>query len=188
MPVDPTALFNSILEGLAKVPPGLFAAVLLGGPTAIWLIVRFGHPPDGRKQQATATEEYLWVCVWCRSINEDTRGTCYSCHRSRLEQGEPGAADPGSTPLTAPRTWIAPGVGVAVGPGRPAEAQASGSWLGAQRVGAARPDDEASDLGGEPAELAEVDSPVAVASNVVEPVILEAKVKVSGRRPASRGR
>jgi len=205
MPVDPTALFNSILEGLSKIPPGLFAAVLLGGPTAIWLIVRFGHPPDGARHGATAMDEFLWVCVWCRSINEDMRDSCYSCHRSRTGQGAPGVADAGPTPLAAPRTWVAPGVGIAVGPGRRAEPQPSGSWLGADRIGAARPDGQSPQLEREAvtatasrprpvsaAALAhateEDDGLDAVDSSVVEPVIVEAKVKVSGRRPAAPGR
>jgi len=202
MPVDPTALFNSILEGLSKIPPGLFAAVLLGGPTAIWLIIQFGHPPDGRKHEATAMDEFLWVCAWCRSINEDTRDSCYSCHRSRTGQDVPGVAQPRPTPVAAPGTWVAPGIGIAVGPGRRAEPQPSGSWLGAERVGAARPDEESPELEREPvavttsrprsvsaAALAHAtegdDTVAAVDTRVAEPVILEAKVKVSGRRPAA---
>jgi hypothetical protein len=220
MPVDPTALISAILDGLSKVPPGLFAAIILGGPTAIWLIVRFGHPEDGRKQDPSAMEEFLWVCVWCRSINEDMRDSCYSCRRSRSGQDVPGVSAPGLAPSSAPRTWIAPGVGVAVGPGRPAEAQGSGSWLGAERSGAARPDEEAPEPERVPVPAAasrrrsaaasgprpvapsrrpasaaalayapdEEDDVTTIDSNVVEPVIVEAKVKVSGRRPASPGR
>jgi hypothetical protein len=207
MPVDPTALINAILDGLSRVPPGLFAAIILGGPTAIWLIVRFGHPEDGRKQDPSAMEEFLWVCVWCRSINEDMRDSCYSCRRSRSGQDLPGVSAPGLAPSSAPRTWIAPGVGVAVGPGRPAEAQASGSWLGAERTGDARPDEVSPATERVPvaaAVAASAPRPVSAAavaypsdgegdvttidSNVVEPVIVEAKVKVSGRRPASPGR
>jgi hypothetical protein len=212
MPVDPTALINAILDGLSKVPPGLFAAIILGGPTAIWLIVRFGHPEDRRKQDPSAMEEFLWVCVWCRSINEDMRDSCYSCRRSRSGQDVPGVSAPRLAPSSAPRTWIAPGVGVAVGPGRPAEAQASGSWLGAERNGGASPDEEApkpqrvpvaaaasrprpgaaSRRAASAAALAyapdEEDDVTTIDSNVVEPVIVEAKVKVSGRRPASPGR
>jgi hypothetical protein len=210
MPVDPTALINAILDGLAKVPPGLFAAIILGGPTAIWLIVRFGHPPDGRKADPTAMEEFLWVCVWCRSINEDTRDSCYSCHRSRTAQDVPGGAAPGLTPLTGSGTWIGPGVGIAVGPGRLAESQPTGSWLGGEAVGDARTDEDSSGLEREPVAALRADPPPVsvpmrahaseeevvplalepgvIEPGVVEPVIVEPRVKVSGRRPASPGR
>jgi len=203
MPVDPTALIHAILDGLSKVPPGLFAAILLGGPTAVWLIIRFGQPADGRRHDATAMDEFLWVCGWCRSINEDNRDSCYSCHRSRFGQDQAGVAAPGPTPLTAPRPWIPPGVGVAVGPGRPAQPQASGSWLGAEAVGAGRPEIEPSTPAGEPgAPLAAApmpgtdagpaydmypgapgDAPATPDPRLLEPLIVEPRVKVSGRRP-----
>ena len=204
MPVDPTALVHAILDGLSKVPPGLFAAILLGGPTAVWLIIRFGQPSDGRRRAATAMDEFLWVCGWCRSINEANRDSCYSCHRSRFGQDQAGVAAPQPTPLTAP-PWIAPGVGVAVGPGRPAQPQASGSWPGAEAVGAGRPEIEPSAPAGErgdPVIAAPMpgnnagpaydsswgDPDEALAApdpRLLEPMILEPRVKVSGRRPAA---
>jgi hypothetical protein len=206
MPVDPTALIHAILDGLSKVPPGLFAAVLLGGPTAVWLIIRFGQPAEGRRHDATAMDEFLWVCTSCRSINEDARDRCYSCHRSRFGQDQAGLAGPAPTPLTAPRPWIAPGVGVAVGPGRPAQPQASGSWLGAEAVGAGRPEIEPSVLTAERGSPAPVlaepvpdanpgsvydtyprdpdDAIAAPDPRLLEPVILEPRVKVSSRRAA----
>jgi hypothetical protein len=205
MPVDPTALVHAILEGLSKVPPGLFAAILLGGPTAVWLIIRFGQPADGRRHDATAMDEFLWVCGWCRSINEANRDSCYSCHRSRVGQDQAGVAAPELMPITPPRPWIAPGVGVAVGPGRPAQPQASGSWLGAEAVGAGRPEVEPSAPAGEPGAPAAAapmpgttagpaydtsradadDAPATPDPRLLEPMILEPRVKVSGRRPAA---
>jgi hypothetical protein len=208
MPVDPSAYVHAILDGLSKIPPGILAAILLGGPTAIWLIIQFGNPPDGRKHEATAMDELLWVCTSCRSVNEDMRDRCYSCHRSRFGQEQAGVQAPGPTPLTAPRPWIAPGVGVAVGPGRPAQPQTSGSWLGSEAVGAGRPEIDPSAVAGErrtpviagpmpgaeraPAydtDPGDPDDATAAAPDPrqLEPVILEPRVKVSGRRSAPPG-
>jgi hypothetical protein len=209
MPVDPSAFVHAILDGLSKVPPGILAAILLGGPTAIWLTIRFGNPPDGRKHDAVAMDELLWVCTSCRSVNEDVRDRCYSCHRSRFGQEQAGVAAPGSTPLTAPRPWIAPGIGIAVGPGRPAQLQTSGSWLGGEALGAGRPDIDPSVLAAgrarapviadpvpdpEPAPAYDTDrgdpdeaTAAAPDPRQLEPVILEPRVKVSGRRSTPPG-
>ncbi len=118
MPVDPSALVNEILAGLAKIPPGLFAAILLGGPTAIWLVLRFSNPPDDApRPPEPAREEFLWVCISCRSLNQELRDSCYRCHRSRADEREPGIPDLGRLPAPASRAEIAPAIGIAVGPG-----------------------------------------------------------------------
>ena len=134
MPVDPSALVNEILDGLAKIPPGLFAAILLGGPTAIWLALRFSNPPDDApRPPEPAREEFLWVCISCRSLNQELRDSCYRCHRSRTDESEPGVPDLDRAPAPASGAGIAPGIGIAVGPGRVTEPRIAGSWLGVEQ-------------------------------------------------------
>jgi hypothetical protein len=126
MPVDPQGLLDAISNVLSQIPSGLLVAIFLGGPTAIWLIARFANPPDPAKREQTRSEDLLWVCASCRSINDDRAARCYSCHRSRADE-------------------TVPGVGVAVGPGLPAAAQTGYWWLGAEATGASRPADTRSD-------------------------------------------
>ena len=122
MPVDPQGLLDAISNVVSQIPSGLLVAIFLGGPTAIWLIARFANPPDPAKREQTTSEDLLWVCASCRSINDDRAVRCYSCHRSRADEPVPG-------------------VGVAVGPGVPAAAQTGYWWLGAEATGASRPAD-----------------------------------------------
>jgi hypothetical protein len=207
MPVDPVALFNAILDGLSTIPPGILAAILLGGPTAIWLILQFGNPPEARTTVAQVSEELLWVCVACRSINKDLRDNCYRCHRLKTDESEPTAPGVARPPLAAPRI----GIGIAVGPGRPFERPMADSWLGLEPVvpvvAASRTDDPletGADGGRQPQPEPELkpapeaaqdvdndeddedDELDAVNSLLFDPVILEPKVKVSARQPASR--
>ena len=112
MPVDPSGLFEAVMSGLAQIPSAVIAAALIAGPTAIWLLARFLNPPDVAKRDDGGLEELLWVCQACRSINELRIANCYRCHRSRTGEGVPPVAEP-----APPR--LAPGVGIAVGPGRP---------------------------------------------------------------------
>ena len=126
MPVDPQGLLDAISNVVSQIPSGLLVAIFLGGPTAIWLIARFANPPDPAKREKTTSEDLLWVCASCRSINDDRAVRCYSCHRSRADE-------------------TVPGVGVAVGPGVPAAAQTGYWWLGAEATGASRPADTRSD-------------------------------------------
>jgi hypothetical protein len=162
MPVDPSVLFNDILDGLSKIPPGLFAAIILGGPTAIWLILRFSNPPDEA----------------------------------------PG-------PAAEARAGIAPGVGIAVGPGRSGERRTAGSWFGAGRDDPAHPYDERTGLRREPSgaaraghrpdpnepadataadEVLVAADPLSFEPVLLEPIILQPRVKVAGRPPAPRRR
>jgi hypothetical protein len=128
MPVDPQGLLDAISNVVSQIPSGLLVAIFLGGPTAIWLIARFANPPDPAKREQTRSEDLLWVCASCRSINDDRAVRCYSCHRSRADE-------------------TVPGVGVAVGPGMPAAAQGGYWWLGGEATGASRPADIGSDAG-----------------------------------------
>jgi hypothetical protein len=155
MPVDPQGLLDAISNVVSQVPSGLLVAIFLGGPTAIWLIARFANPPDPAKREQTRSEDLLWVCASCRSINDDRAVRCYSCHRSRADE-------------------TVPGVGVAVGPGMPAAAQTGYWWLGAEATGASRPADTGSD-GAKPAVSAPTTAfePLAFEPMPIEPPALE---------------
>jgi hypothetical protein len=171
MPVDPTGLFEAVMSGLAQVPSAVIAAALIAGPTAIWLIARFLNPPDVATRDEGGLEELLWVCPACRSINEDRIASCYRCPRLRTGEGVPLVAEP------AP-TRPAPGVGIAVGPGRPVLAS-DNAWV-EQEVARAS---NAVDDGGQPEkEDVPAGEPAAL---TFEAVILEPRVKASGRPGAS---
>jgi hypothetical protein len=172
MSVDPSGLIEAVMSGLAQVPSAVIAAALIAGPTAIWLIVRFLNPPDVAKRDDGGLEELLWVCPACRSINEDRIPSCYRCHRLRAGEHVPLVAEP------AP-TWVAPGVGIAVGPGAPV-LEPGESWIEREVARASR---EVDDDGVGPAE--EVLA-AEVASLAYEPVILEPRVMASGRAAESK--
>jgi hypothetical protein len=212
MPVDPSALINEILDGLSKIPPGLFAAILLGGPTAIWLVLRFSNPPDDAPRPPDPVrEEFLWVCMSCRSLNQELRDSCYRCHRSRTDERDPGIPDLDRAPAPASRPGFAPapGIGIAVGPGRAREPLIAGSWLGVERAGPAyaydemtglrlepgvgawtgpRPDPDPVDATTRSEEVLVAADPLAFDPVLLEPVILQPRMKVSGRPPAPKRR
>ena len=170
MPVDPSALIEAVMSGLAQVPSAVIAAALIAGPTAIWLVARFLNPPDVAKRDDGGLEELLWVCQSCRSINELRIANCYRCHRARSGEGVPLVDEP-----EPPR--LAPGVGIAVGPGRPVLAPAN-EWIELEVTRAS----DAVDDGEEPVE---VGPPAAgPASLMFEAVILEPRVKASSRPSA----
>jgi hypothetical protein len=173
MPVDPSGLFDAIMAGLSKVPSALIAAALLAGPTAIWLIARFVNPPDLAGKRELVLEELLWVCSSCRSINEDLIENCYRCHRPRADESLPLV-------VAAGEVRAAPGVGIAVGPGRPAADRSGRSWIEHDVAAASQAADEA-------AAVEEAERLAELASLAYEPVILEPRVKVSGH-PAPRTR
>ena len=175
MSVDPSALFEAVMSGLAQVPSAVIAAALIAGPTAIWLIVRFLNPPDVAKRDDMGLEELLWVCPACRSINEDRLPSCYRCHRQRAGEHAPLVA-----PVAEPApTWAAPGVGIAVGPGAPV-LKPGESWIEVEVARASREVDD-NGVGPEEEELA-----AEAAALAYEPVILEPRVTPSGRPAESK--
>jgi hypothetical protein len=183
MPVDPSALVEAVIDGLSKIPSGIFAALLLGGPTVVWLILRFANPRDARSRYGSVSADLHWICPECRSLNEDRNARCYRCFLMRADAVLPllaaaGAADPA-------------GVGIAVGPGLPAGAQAT-NWLDEDVVEELEPaDDEFA-----PADVPEpVAEPVPVLAAAVatpevapifEPLVLEPRVKAARRTSSSR--
>ena len=174
MLVDPTGLFEAILRGLERLPYALIAVVLLGGPTAVWIIARLINPPDSATPEYMGQETLLWVCPKCRSLNEDRLEACYACHRLRPAENA-GTFEPAHRD--------APGVGVPVGPGRPTRQPIPASWLGGDIEGATGLDyDE-----GDPEEDASDET-----EDIFEPRVVEPMMKVSrrpsGSAPAKRPR
>ena len=166
MPIDLAGLYEALMSGLGTVPSALIAAVLLAGPTAVWLIARFVNPPDIGTTDELVLEEILWVCTHCRSINEDRIARCYRCHKLRADESIPLVIE------TAP-TRLGPGVGIAVGPGAP-QVASNGSWI---ELEVAR----ASDSVDRPLEPEEDLVAAELAPLAYEPVILEPRVRASGR-------
>jgi hypothetical protein len=188
MAFDLTGVFDAITVGLSKIPAGLLAAALLAGPTAIWIIVRFSNPPIAQKEEESVREDSFWVCGSCRSLNEDRRASCYSCHRSRTADSPP-VFDGAAAALGA--SGNGRGVGIAVGPGRPMGDPAY-PWLGAELTGAHRPTEDmtepefSDDDEPEAADAPAADDAIAASESPTdfEPMILEPWVKVSSRPAA----
>lgn len=118
--MDLSGLIEAISNGIARLPSSVIAAILLGGPTAIWIITRFVNPPDVRKPEELPPEDRLWLCASCLSINEDRLESCYRCHRVRAPESVPVVIDGG-----------APRVGVAAA-SRQAGDSVPGGWLGGE--------------------------------------------------------
>jgi hypothetical protein len=69
---------ESLRAGIGLVPPALIAMVLLGGPTAAWLLYRFVVQPRTARQRAFERAAF-WVCPNCRSVNDFRLARCYRC-------------------------------------------------------------------------------------------------------------
>jgi hypothetical protein len=172
MPFDPNEVLTAITKALPKLPSALIAAALLGGPTAIWLITRIIKPPSlikAAEELPEDLENLLWVCESCRSMNEDRLDRCYRCHLARTAEDNPAVIH--AARETASRTGLPAGSGV------PAQAPAAYSFLGGQIAGATRPMTERYEP--EPA------PPAADPLAAIEPLMLEPRVKVSGRSAKS---
>ena len=79
MQVDIENLFRALQAGIGLVPPVLIAIVLLGGPTASWLLYRFVVQPRTRRRFGRSDAPSMWVCPNCRSVNELRMRRCYRC-------------------------------------------------------------------------------------------------------------
>jgi hypothetical protein len=115
--------FDSLRAGIGPVPPALIAIVLLGGPTAIWLLYRFVVQPNAsrlRANERAGDVPMFWVCPECRSVNNIRRRWCYSCdaepYEDELELIEAVPEEPGAPPplipvgpgKTEPQPWPRP--------------------------------------------------------------------------------
>jgi hypothetical protein len=83
MPIDLSALGESLGRGLSEIPPVAIALALLAGPTAALV----GYRLIGAARRLPATGQIepapFWVCHECRSINELRQTRCYHCSLSR---------------------------------------------------------------------------------------------------------
>ena len=173
MPIDLAGLYEALMSGLGTVPSALIAAALLAGPTAVWMIARFVNPPDIGTTEELVVEEILWVCPKCRSINEDRIASCYRCHQLRADESVPLV-------IETVQTTSGPGVGIAVGPGVPLLAPVE-SWIEREVTRVSDAVDVDVDVELEPVE----DLPAELVPLMFEPVILEPRVRASGRPGAA---
>ena len=81
---------DSLRAGIGLVPPALIAMVLLGGPTAAWLLYRFVVQPRTARQRAYERAAY-WVCPHCRSVNDFRLTRCYRCDSRPADPGPSGS-------------------------------------------------------------------------------------------------
>lgn len=80
MQVDIEYWINALRAGIDVVPTVLIAIVLLGGPTAAWLLYRFVVQPRTMRARAKAASgAAMWVCPTCRSVNDLAMTRCYRC-------------------------------------------------------------------------------------------------------------
>jgi hypothetical protein len=121
VPIDIPGFLQTVEDNLAQVPGVVFAAILLGGPTALWLLNRFVVVPR-TSRYVPGPPHTLWVCPNCRSANEVNQARCYRCgyERESLRDLEIVYSDP-ELERDAPAPVAEPGIfpGVPVGPGRP---------------------------------------------------------------------
>jgi hypothetical protein len=76
---------DNLRAGIGLVPPALIAMVLLGGPTAGWLLYRFFVQPRTARLRAF-NRATLWVCPNCRSVNDLRLRRCYRCDAQPAEE------------------------------------------------------------------------------------------------------
>jgi hypothetical protein len=92
---------DALRAGIELVPPPLIAIVLLGGPTAVWILYHFVVQPRAARMHAFDRTAF-WVCANCRSVNDYRLLRCYRCEDEPVEEDlEVIEADPsGPWPLT----------------------------------------------------------------------------------------
>lgn len=84
MQFDIAQLIESIRAGIGSIPPVLIAIVLLGGPTAGWLLYRFAVQPRTMRMRGLDPSA-MWVCANCRSVNSLRLQRCYRCDALPVE-------------------------------------------------------------------------------------------------------
>jgi hypothetical protein len=125
---------DTIRAGLGLVPPALLAVVLLGGPTALWLLYHIVVEPRVNRMRVLEMAPF-WVCVSCRSVNDSRLARCYRCDAEPVEyeleiiEAEPSGPGP-----------VAP-----VGPGLNLGASASAARPGPGSIPILQPRPTASD-------------------------------------------
>ncbi len=86
MQFDIGQLIDTIRAGIGAVPPVIMAIILLGGPTAGWLLYRFVVQPRTMRMRLRGLDpSAMWVCANCRSVNALRLSRCYRCDALPLE-------------------------------------------------------------------------------------------------------
>jgi len=83
--VDVEQYIQLLRAGIGLVPPVLIAIVLLGGPTAGWLLYRFVVQPRNVRMRG-GDRTAMWVCASCRSVNDLRMPRCYRCDAAPDEE------------------------------------------------------------------------------------------------------
>jgi hypothetical protein len=152
MSIDFSGLIESLQRGLADLPPAAIVLALLAGPTAAMIGYRIIGLARRASASGPLEAAPLWVCQACRSVNQLRLSRCYRCGVGRdatdeieviLDQPsdrpatfQVPAGSPFSAIATSANTEPDGGAGmpvmadpslerdrIAVGPGRPADAE-----------------------------------------------------------------
>jgi hypothetical protein len=112
---------DALRAGLGLVPPALLAMILLGGPTAFWLLYHFVVEPRVTRMRVLELAPF-WVCASCRSVNDSRLLRCYRCDaepaEDELEIIEPEPSAPSRLAPVGPGLNLgASGVPTRPGPG-----------------------------------------------------------------------
>ena len=70
--------------GIGEIPAALIAMVLLGGPTAAWLLYRFVVQPRSSRYHGVDPSA-MWICPSCRSVNDLRLARCYRCDAAQVD-------------------------------------------------------------------------------------------------------
>jgi hypothetical protein len=86
---------ETLQAGFGAVPAALVAMVLLGGPTAAWLLYRFVVQPRASRYRGVDPSA-MWICPSCRSVNDMRFARCYRCDAAQddVEVIDPHPAGP----------------------------------------------------------------------------------------------
>ena len=95
---------EALRAGMGIVPAALVAMVLLGGPTAAWLLYRFVVQPRSSRYHG-ADPSSMWICASCRSVNDLRLVRCYRCD---APQQDVEVIDPNPGPVRL--TPVGPGL------------------------------------------------------------------------------
>ena len=83
MPIDLSALGESLQRGFGEIPPIAIALTLLAGPTAALIGYRLIGAARRIPTSADVEANPYWVCHDCRSVNELRLSRCYHCGLGR---------------------------------------------------------------------------------------------------------
>ncbi|MEX1168502.1 MAG: hypothetical protein WEE50_00025 [Chloroflexota bacterium] len=106
MPIDLSALGESLQSGFSAIPPIAIALALLGGPTAALIAYRLVGAARQVPTSADVEANPYWVCHDCRSVNELRVSRCYHCGLGR--DATPDIEVIVDAPSHAPSTFAVP--------------------------------------------------------------------------------